>query len=307
MDDRNPEAMTGLVDDARVLASRLPELLVAARRIAANVMLGVHGRRRRGPGEAFWEFRPYVAGEPFRHIDWRRSARDDDLYVREREWEASQSVWLWTDLSSSMDFRSAIAVVSKLDRALVLMLALAQMLGRGGERVGMPGVLEPRLGRDPADRLAEALGHLPPEQDWPSLDRIGRFSDVVVLSDCLADIATMEARIRAIGARGATLHLLQVLDPAEEVFPFKGRILFRDPETGELSLLERAEALRAGYLEKLAIHRDAIRTLCRQAGFTFMSHHTDRTAAEGLLALHASLAGAAALGRMQPQRGLSAA
>ena len=122
-------------------------------------MLGLHGRRHPGPGETFWQFRPYVAGEPARQIDWRRSAHDDHLYVREREWEASQTVWLWTDLSSSMDFRSRLSDTTKLDRALVLMLALAEMLARGGERVGMPGLAEPRIGRDAADRLAEVLAH----------------------------------------------------------------------------------------------------------------------------------------------------
>jgi uncharacterized protein (DUF58 family) len=291
MAERKLPAMQRRVDAARTLAARLPELLVAARRIAANVMLGVHGRRRRGPGESFWEFRSYVAGEPVRQIDWRRSARDDQhLYVREREWEASQSVWLWTDLSPSMDFRSDLAMASKLDRALVLMLALAEMLGRGGERVGVPGLVEPRIGRDAADRVAQAIMRAPPEREWPSLERVARFSDVVVLSDCLAETVAMEERIRGVGGRGATLHLLQVLDPAEEVFPFKGRIEFRDPETGELSLLERAEALREGYLARLSAHREAMRAVCRQAGFTFLTHHTDRPAAEGLLSLHACLA-----------------
>ena len=296
--------MKASLDTARGLAARLPELLVAARRIAANVMLGVHGRRRRGPGEAFWEFRSYIAGEPVKQIDWRRSARDDQhLFVREREWEASQSVWLWTDLSPSMEFRSDLSTTSKLDRSLVLMLALAEMLGRGGERVGMPGFLEPRLGRDAADRLATALTRFEHGAEWPNLERVGRFSDVVVLSDCLAGVEIMESRIRAVGARGATLHLQQVFDPAEEVFPFKGRIQFRDPETGEVELVERAEAQRDGYLRNLSAHREAMRTLCRQAGFTFMTHHTDRPAAEGLLSLHACLAGPAPLaGRLGERR-----
>ena len=120
-------------------SARLPDLLVAAKRIAANVMLGMHGRRHPGPGETFWQFRPYMPGESTRLIDWRRSARDDHIYIREREWEASQTVWLWVDLSQSMDFRSHLAETTKLDRAVILMLALADLLGRGGERVGHTG------------------------------------------------------------------------------------------------------------------------------------------------------------------------
>src|SRR5919112_4761652 len=138
--------MRSRVDTARGLAARLPDLLVAARRIAANVLLGVHGRRHPGPGETFWQLRPYVTGEPARQIDWRRSARDHHLYVRQREWEASQTVWLWADLSPSMDFRSRLSGATKVDRAVILLLALADMLGRGGERVGIPGLKDARVG-----------------------------------------------------------------------------------------------------------------------------------------------------------------
>ncbi len=201
-----PATVRSRVETARALAARLPDLLVAARRIAANVMLGVHGRRHPGPGETFWQFRPYVAGEPARQIDWRRSARDDHLFVREREWEASQTVWLWVDLSPSMDFRSRLSETTKLDRAVILMLALADMLGRGGERVGMPGLAEPRIGRDAAERLAEVLAHAgsSPTSGRGSI-AFGRFSDVVVLSDFLAE-AEVDARAPARARRARRGH-----------------------------------------------------------------------------------------------------
>jgi uncharacterized protein (DUF58 family) len=265
------------VETARALAARLPELLVAARRIAANVMLGLHGRRHPGPGETFWQFRPYGPGEPARQIDWRRSARDFHLYVREREWEASQTVWLWVDLSPSMDFHSRLSTVTKLDRAVILMLALAEMLGRGGERVGMPGMAEPRVGRDAADR--------------PVLDRVGRFSDLVMFSDFLAEPGLLRDRLRAVAGRGAGMHLMQVFDPAEETLPYEGRLEFRDPETGDTWLTERAGGLRASYRSRLEEHRALIRSFARPAGFSFGVHHTDRSAAEGLLFLQSRLAG----------------
>jgi uncharacterized protein (DUF58 family) len=286
-----PATVRTRVETALALAARLPDLLVTARRIAANVMLGVHGRRHPGPGETFWQFRPYVVGEPVRRIDWRRSARDDHLYVREREWEASQTVWLWVDLSPSMDFHSRLSATTKLDRAVILMLALADMLGRGGERVGIPGLAEPRIGRDGADRLAEVLAHAALTDDWPRLDRIGRFSEVVVLSDFLADVETTRERLRALAGRGAGLHLLQVFDPAEEAFPYEGRLEFRDPESGATWLTERAGGLRVDYQARLEAHRALIRGFARQAGSSFAVHHTDRPAAEGLLFLQSRLSG----------------
>jgi uncharacterized protein (DUF58 family) len=301
--------MRNRVETARALAARLPDLLVAAKRIAANVVLGLHGRRHPGPGETFWQFRPYVNGEPARQIDWRRSARDDHhLYVREREWEASQTVWLWVDLSPSMDFRSRLSSTTKLDRAIILMLALAEMLARGGERVGMPGLAEPRLGRDAADRLANVLARADLAADWPSLDRVGRFADVVMLSDFLAETDVLRERLRSVAGRGAAMHLLQVFDPAEEAFPYEGRLEFRDPETGGLWLTERAGGLREGYRTRLAAHRELIRMVARQAGFSFAVHHTDRPAAEGLLFLQARLSGTPSHlhGPRRPQERLTA-
>jgi uncharacterized protein (DUF58 family) len=290
-----PAEARSRVETARALAARLPDLLVAARRIAANVLLGLHGRRHPGPGETFWQFRPYVPGEPARQIDWRRSARDDPhLFVREREWEASQTVWLWTDLSPSMDFRSRLSPTTKLDRAVILMLALAEMLGRGGERVGIPGLAEPRIGRDAADRVAAVLARPELTQEWPDVDRVRRFSDVVVLSDFLAEPALLRERLRSLAGRGASLHLLQVFDPAEEAFPYEGRLEFRDPESGDTWLTERAGGLRDDYRARLEAHRELIRGFARSSGFSFAVHHTDRSAAEGLLFLQARLSGAPA-------------
>jgi uncharacterized protein (DUF58 family) len=183
-----------------------------------------------------------VSGEPARQIDWRRSARDHHLYVREREWEASQTVWLWADLSPSMDFRSHLSQTTKLDRAVVLMLALAEMLGRGGERVGVPGLAEPRIGRDSASRVAELLARADLTQDWPKLDRVGRFADVVMLSDCLTVPEVWKSACDRWPGRGANLHLCRSSTRVEETFPFEGRLVFRDPESGATWLTERAGA-----------------------------------------------------------------
>src|SRR4030081_610029 len=94
---------------ARALAEPLPRLILEARRIAATVIHGLHGRKRAGPGENFWQYRRFMSGEPARQVDWRRSARDGILYVRELEWEASHTVWIWPDRSPSMSFTSHLA------------------------------------------------------------------------------------------------------------------------------------------------------------------------------------------------------
>src|SRR5580700_10953 len=139
------------------MAQRLPGLVAAAREVALSVLHGVHGRRRAGEGETFWQFRPFVAGEAAGRIDWRRSAKDERLYVREREWEAAHTVFIWIDRSPSMWFTSNLALQPKIDRALVLGLAAADLLVRGGERAGLLGLTRPVSARDIVDRLAEAM------------------------------------------------------------------------------------------------------------------------------------------------------
>jgi len=277
------------IAESRRLASRLPDLLVAAHRVAANAMFGFHGRRRPGAGETFWQFRSYQMGEPAKRIDWRRSARDHHLFVREREWEALQTVWLWPDLSPSMRFRSRLAEQEKRERALVLVLALAELLGRGGERVGLPGLMPPRPGRDLPERFAEALMRAPSVADWPDLTAARRFSEVVIVSDFLADPETIRERLARAGERALRLHLLQVFDPAEESFPYGGRLEFEDPETGSTWLAERADLLKERYQERLQAHRGEIARMAQRGGYSFSVHHTDRPASEGLLALQSSL------------------
>src|SRR5271157_875155 len=120
---------------AEQAAAVLPPLLVAAERVAATVAQGVHGRRRVGQGETFWQFRQYEPGDAASRIDWRESAKSQRFYIRETEWEAAQSVWLWRDPSPSMDYGSAEYISgaewpSKRNRAELLLVAMASLLVR---------------------------------------------------------------------------------------------------------------------------------------------------------------------------------
>jgi len=287
----DPATWPNIIGEARTVAEALPDLLVEASHVAGSVIAGWHGRRQAGPGESFWQFRPFNMGEPAKRIDWRRSARDDHLYVREREWEAAHTVWLWADLSPSMMFQSKLAKVSKRDRAIVLMLALADMLADTGERVGLPGITRPFSDRRAAERVADALTHLARPTALPDTTSVKRFSDVVLIADMLdpiEEIAGWIARVAGTGARG---HLVQVLDPIEETFPFEGRIEFHDLERGIWLTTGRAESWRQAYRDRLEAHRAEIRDMARRAGWTYVLHHTDRPPAEPLLVLHSSLSG----------------
>lgn len=280
------QAMTA----AKAASAHLPELLVDAKRVAATVAAGWHGRRRPGPGETFWQFRPFDFGEPARRIDWRRSARDDTLLVREREWESAHTVYLWVDRSASMRACSKLAMQSKEDRAVVLTLALADLLGRGGERIGFLGGPPPAARRNAADRLAEHLAETP-AGDLPASPQVRRSSDVVLVSDFLDPMEHLAPTFQALAASGCRAHLVQVLDPVEERFPFGGRTRFVDPESGLALLVGKAEAWRTSYQDTLAAHKAALAWEARRLGSGLILHHTDHPAAPALLALRNALAG----------------
>jgi uncharacterized protein (DUF58 family) len=298
-------AVKAAAGKSRKLAARIPRLILEARRVAATVYHGLHGRRRAGPGENFWQYRRFVSGEPAGNVDWRRSARDDHLYVREREWEASHTIWLWPDRSPSMDFSSHLTEWSKLDRALVVSFAMAEVLVQGGERVGMPELMRPSANRNVIEKMAEAIVHDTGER--PSLPpnfAPAPYSEVLLLSDFWSPIADFRRTIGQLAANGARGHVVQVVDPAEETFPYAGRVEFIEPEGFGSITAGRAETWRNDYQALLANHRAALRAECDHFGWSFTVHRTDRGPTELLFALHGRMvAGAHALTQnSQPAR-----
>jgi uncharacterized protein (DUF58 family) len=279
-----------LEGEAHGLADRLPDLILDALHVANTVAHGIHGRRRAGTGETFWQFRQFQASDPATVIDWRRSASSDHLYVREREWEAAHTFWLWADLSVSMDFHSRLSTVSKRQRAIVLLLALAESLSTSGERIGLLGVTNTILARNGAERLATSLPDAATMPALPETHSLKRFSDVALFGDFLDPIDKIEETLDAIVKVGARAHLVQIVDPIEETFPYAGRTEFLDPETGVRHVVSRAEQYRDDYHARITALRDRLTTLCRRLDWTFIIHRTDRPATEPLLALYARVA-----------------
>jgi uncharacterized protein (DUF58 family) len=293
---------------ARSLAAAMPRLILEARRVAATVIHGLHGRRRAGPGENFWQYRRFTSGESAHTVDWRRSARDDHLYVREREWEASHTIWLWPDRSPSMTFVSALASERKIERALVVAFALAEVLVQGGERVGLPGLMRPTASRNVIEKMAEAILHDTAERaSLPPAFAPSPLSEVVMLSDLWSPIGDVRRTLAQLAGSGANGHVVQIVDPAEESFPYSGRVEFIEPEGAGSITAGRAETWRNDYQGVVARHRDAIRAETDRLGWSFAIHRTDRPASELLLVLHARMGDSAQAlspgGRQEPAAG----
>src|SRR5690348_15015641 len=231
LSEQEISAVNRATGQGRSLAAAMPRLILEARRIAATVVHGLHGRRRAGSGENFWQYRRFVSGEPAQRVDWRRSARDDHLYVREREWEAAHTVWIWPDRSASMNFVSHLASDTKLERAVVVAFALAEILVEGGERVGVPGVMRPSADRNIIDKMAQAIIHDMTERtSLPPSFAPSPLAEVVMLSDLWSPIGDVRATVGQLSAGGAMGHVVQIVDPAEETFPYAGRVEFVEPE-----------------------------------------------------------------------------
>ena len=276
--------------EARSLAQTMPRLILEARRIAATVIHGLHGRKRAGPGENFWQYRRFLWGEPARRVDWRRSARDEHLYVREQEWEAAHTVWLWPDRSPSMVFTSHLARESKLDRCLVVAFALAEVLVRAGERVGIPGLMRPTGSRNVLDQMANAIVHDVTERpSLPPSFAPSALAEIVVVSDFWSPMTQLRKTFAQLSSTGAHGHTVQIVDPAEETFPYSGRVEFIEPEGAGSVIAGRAEAWKSEYEARVARHRAEIRAETDKLGWSFTIHRTDRPATELMLALHARL------------------
>ncbi len=287
-----------IIHTAEEVASQLPALLVEAERVAATVAQGIHGRRKKGQGDSFWQFRPYEPGESTRSIDWRQSAKTLHHFVRENEWEIAQTVWLWCDPSPSMQYSASPTRPDKLRRAEILTLGLASLLIRGGEQIALLGEdAMPGTGRAALHRMAKLLENMTQgpsaqknhQQSLPAHAHLPRHGELVLIGDFLSPLNEIEEALKRYSRRHLRGHLLQVLDPAEENLPFEGRIQFTGLE-GEGSIsFGNVASVREAYRERLSARRAALSALTHSLGWGFHRHTTDQPAEAALLALYQSI------------------
>ena len=272
-------------------AARLPALLARAEHLAGAVLLGAHGRRRAGMGDDFWQYRPAQMGDSRRLIDHRRSAMGDQEFVREREWQIAQSVMLWVDQGASMRFASTADLPDKADRARLLGLALAILLVRGGERVGLTGTtLPPRRGNAQILRLAEMFCE-DDETDYAPPEHRAMIPNAraVFISDFMGDLEGVQLALTKAADRGVRGVIYHVLDPSEEAFPFRGRTIFESVGGTLRHETLKANDLKDRYLARLADRKAELQRLCALTGWQYGLHHTSGSAQSALLWLYAAL------------------
>lgn len=283
----------GLSQRGEAQAQALPPLLVRAEKVAASVILGVHGRKAAGPGESFWQYRNYAFGDSTQRVDWRRSARSDAVYIRENEWESANTLWVWANTGARMDYKSHLSDVTKLDRAQIIATAMAVLAMRGHERIGALG--SPRAaanGRLALLRVSEWIAERR-ETPIPQSNGKQKRAAIVLVSDFLDPIPELQRSLTLLAEAGLKGHLVQIADPAEETLPFDGRNEFLGLDTSATYLARKTENLRAVYEKAYADHRQKLKDLSRSLGWTFTIHRTTEAPSRVLLPLYTHVAGQA--------------
>jgi uncharacterized protein (DUF58 family) len=290
----NPDDKTGgmaTLAAAEKIAANLPGLLLEAEKVAHTFMRGLHGRRRVGQGEAFWQFRQYQPGDQRRDIDWRQSAKRDETYVRQTEWEASQTAWLYRDASESMNYRGYKNLPLKKDFAETLLLALAIVILNGGEQVSLLGTdLAPQTTYGAVQRIFETL---PAQKKLFQAGRpVASRSEIALFSDFYMPLEEISGFCESLARRGCRGTLVQVCCPSEKTLPFTGRMKFFDIEDpgAEPVILPQVEAVREEYEKKFQEHRDKLAALAASWGWRFLPVETSERPEDVLTKLYDGMA-----------------
>lgn len=284
----NKNIETSLVK-AKEQADKLPDILAQAKQIAHSIMAGWHGRKQAGDGDVFWQFRAYNQQESTKYIDWRRSAKDNALTIKEQEWQAAISFWLWADNSTSMHFRSKAAPFLKQEKALILILALAEILARSGERVGYPSISKAQASKKSAEIIAARLQQEKPTNPMPPLDKISNGSNFIIASDFLLPIDKISDMINKLASRNITGMFIHIIDPAEINFPFAGHTEFSDMQGDNKIIFGRAQNIKQEYEKLFTKHKQQIENLCKKVGWFYIAHQTNESTQNSLIKAHTML------------------
>lgn len=230
--------------DPAVLAA-LGHLELVARWVVDGFITGLHRSPRKGYSVEFAEHRPYQPGDDLRYLDWRIAGRADRWVVKQFEEETNARAMLVLDVSRSMQWTGDPARLTKLAYAERLGAAIALLLLRQRDAIGLVRfdaglrtVIPPRSQRTQWRRLVAGFSE-PGGGDQSDVaaamlqagQLVRRPGFVILLSDLLVDPTPVADAARTLRARGHEVLVVQVMDPLERDFPDAGEALYRDPES----------------------------------------------------------------------------
>ena len=270
---------------AEELSNKIPSLYVKADRIANTIWEGMHNRNKDGLGDNFWQFRKYEYGDPAHLIDWKKTAKSNETFIQEKELQTLQNFVIWRDTSKSMNFRSSESIDTKLYRANLFTLALTIILSKSGENIVLNGLKSELLkGGDAVNFVSNQINEkvIDSYKSSPNINEIKNNSDVILIGDFLNNINETEKTIKELSNRGINGIIIQILDPAERFFPYKGRINFNGLEGEKNILIGKAESVRNDYKKAIKIHIEKLEKLITSYSWKYILDNSDQDASISL-------------------------
>ena len=275
-----------MVDPQALMAIKNLEL--RAKVVVEGFWNGLHRSPFHGFSVEFSEYRQYTPGDDPRYLDWKLFARSDRYYIKKFEDETNLRCHLLVDQSRSMEFGRL--EYNKFDYTNTLAATLAYFLYQQGDAVGMLSFADKIHDYLPARnrtghlrRLMLALEKSPrgKSTDLESplqriLELVKKRGLVILISDFLAPIESLERHLTSLRASGHEVQVFQVLDPAERHFTFEQANLFQDVETGKEIYIDPKQA-RDEYLKRLNSHLEQVDTICSQNGIGYRCLTTDQS------------------------------
>jgi uncharacterized protein (DUF58 family) len=288
-DIQNPSAARTI--SVQVLAE-MGALNYRARTLADSVLHGMHRSKHHGTSVEFSEHKKYSPGDDVRHLDWRAYARHDRDYIKQFEDEANLSALIVVDISGSMRYRQEgeRKILSKQDYAMTCAGALAYVLARQGDAVGLASFADrfrievpPRARRGQLQEIfskLETLESKGPTQLTSALNALAEGMSkrmcLILFSDLLDTNAEAMQALARVSARRHDVTLFHVMDPDELDFPFEGSTLFTDLE-GTRSVPIDAQAIKDAYLEEVRQFLFDVKSRARSSRVEYELVRTDQS------------------------------
>ena len=276
----NRNILNSIFKISEKISYNLPSLLSESSILSKNVLEGLHSTRFAGKGDSFWQFREYQQGDTVSNIDWRKSASTEKILIKEKEKEIRKDIYIYFDKSKSMYYKSDNKTQNKFFISVLLTLTLCRLFSRSTEEVyifnskNIPINCSSNIKNFNLKFLEDKNIGL------PAADYIKKKSLLVIFSDFFYDTKELSMLIKKLKNKNVIGYLIQILDPNELKFEFKGCNQLIDMETKEKLLLNNSQLFFQSYKNALKQMRTNLHKLCylnNWKDFTYTTNNTPST------------------------------
>ena len=276
---------------AEKLAIIAPDLKIRANKLANTVWEGIHNRNKAGIGDNFWQFKKYEYGDPVHLIDWKKSAKSSSFFIQEQELSTVQNINIWRDSSNSMNYSSRKSLDKKIYIANLITLVLSMILIKQSEKVKINGSnINYSNSEEAINLISDQLSNIKTNNNnfKPNIEEIDNGSNCILIGDFLYSTENIEKIIKNLSSRKINGMLIHIIDPAEQKFPFKGRVNFKGLEGENPHLIGNAESVQKEYLKKFKKHLDTIKIITESYKWNYFMHITDQELVELVIKIYTS-------------------